>query len=210
MSWKLAKSLETLRKQINEKYPNRSKVSDGTIGDTAHSSRTSDHNPNSRGDVCAFDLTHDPKNGVDCNKIAAALITGRDKRIKYLIWNRQICSSVTAPWRWRTYTGSNPHTKHLHISVGNDYNNSTEWDLDLDAEKIYPNPEIVEFGDKGFAVSKAQTVLAELGFLDKTDVDGIFGRKTETAVKQFQKINNLTTDGIVGENTWTSLEALKK
>lgn len=31
MAWRLAKSLETLRSQINEKYPNRNKISDGWI-----------------------------------------------------------------------------------------------------------------------------------------------------------------------------------
>ena len=31
--------------------------------------------------------------------------------------------------------------------------------------------------------------------------DGIFGPKTESAVKEFQKKNGLTADGIVGFNT---------
>ena len=45
MTWRLARSLETLRAQINRIAPNRSKVSDGTIGDAKHASRSSDHNP---------------------------------------------------------------------------------------------------------------------------------------------------------------------
>lgn len=35
--------------------------------------------------------------------------------------------------------------------------------------------------------------------------DGIFGRLTEEAVKEFQKSNGLTVDGIVGNNTWRAL-----
>lgn len=35
--------------------------------------------------------------------------------------------------------------------------------------------------------------------------DGIFGPKTESAVKEFQKKNGLTPDGIVGPKTWTKL-----
>ena len=35
--------------------------------------------------------------------------------------------------------------------------------------------------------------------------DGIFGVKTEAAVKEFQKKHNLVVDGIVGEKTWKAL-----
>lgn len=36
-------------------------------------------------------------------------------------------------------------------------------------------------------------------------VDGIFGPKTEDAVKRFQRAYGLTQDGIVGKNTWSYL-----
>jgi hypothetical protein len=121
--WRVAESLETLRKQLNALYPNRSKVSDGGIGDARHQNNpTSEHNPytkdkNGIGVVRARDFTHDPKNGLDCNKLAEALVNSRDERIKYIIWNRRIVSSKVSPWKWRPYNGSNPHNKHLHLSV---------------------------------------------------------------------------------------------
>ncbi|MBW4584469.1 peptidoglycan-binding protein [Aetokthonos hydrillicola Thurmond2011] len=37
-------------------------------------------------------------------------------------------------------------------------------------------------------------------------VDGIFGPKTEAAVKDFQKSHGLVVDGIVGPKTWAALE----
>lgn len=35
--------------------------------------------------------------------------------------------------------------------------------------------------------------------------DGIYGTKTDAAVRAFQKANNLTADGILGKNTWAAL-----
>jgi hypothetical protein len=135
MSWRVAKSLTQLFAQINAKWPARSVVSDGSIGDAAHSSRTSDHNPNEAGVVCARDFTHDPAHGLDARKLAEALIASRDPRIKYIISNGEICSGIggTKPWVWRPYTGANAHRKHMHISVRSPaglYDDQTPWKLD--------------------------------------------------------------------------------
>ena len=124
MAWRTAQSLVRLRGQINQAAPNRSKASDGTIGDAAHASRNSDHNPWVRdgdiGVVTALDITHDPANDCDAERIVQALVQSRDSRIKYIIWNRHIISSQVQPWVWRDYSGQNPHTKHFHLSVKSD------------------------------------------------------------------------------------------
>src|SRR3990167_9467004 len=126
-SWRVAKSLDKLRKQVNALAPGRSKASDGTIGDLRHAATKSDHNPldhdhnpNTAGVVLALDLTHDPAGGCDAGKIADSLVGSRDDRIAYIIWNKRIISSTVSPWKWRPYNGSNPHTKHVHISVVHD------------------------------------------------------------------------------------------
>ncbi len=85
MSWKLVPALVTLRSQVNTLAPKRSKLSDGAVADVAHSKRKSDHNPEADGTVDAFDLTHDPKGGVDIQKVCDAIIASKDKRVSYLI-----------------------------------------------------------------------------------------------------------------------------
>lgn len=137
-SWRPAKSLLTLRNQVNAKAPNRNKASDGFIGDNAHAGRQSDHNPwvkdGNTGVVTAFDITHDPVHGCDANTIVEAIRTSRDERIKYIIWNRRIANSQPIggkpAWAWRPYDGKNPHTKHAHISVKSDkafYDSASNW-----------------------------------------------------------------------------------
>ena len=136
--WRVAKSLLALRRQVNERAPNRSKASDGTIGDAAHATRNSDHNPwvmeGGTGVVTAMDVTHDPANGCDADQLAEAIRAARDRRVKYLIWNRRIASAApidgAVAWTWRPYGGANPHAHHLHVSVQPDaatYDSELPW-----------------------------------------------------------------------------------
>jgi hypothetical protein len=37
--------------------------------------------------------------------------------VQYVIWNRKIWGSYNASAGWRTYTGADPHTSHVHISL---------------------------------------------------------------------------------------------
>ena len=82
--------------------------------------------------VTARDFTHDPRNGCDAQKVADSIVASRDPRVKYIIWNRQICNSKTQPWTWRRYTGANPHNKHVHISLLPEkakYDSRADWQL---------------------------------------------------------------------------------
>ena len=121
--WIVAQSLDQLRAQLDDLAPRRSRASDGAIGDAAHATRDSDHNPwvvlGRQRYVTARDFTHDPAGGLNAQLLADSLRRGRDPRVKYVIWNRQIMSGAEGrePWAWRRYTGSNPHTAHLHLSV---------------------------------------------------------------------------------------------
>ncbi len=57
---------------------------------------------------------------------------------------------------------------------------------------------------RGDEVKKLQQALNDRGY-DAGSADGIYGTKTETAVKNFQRDNGLTVDGVAGAKT---LEAL--
>ncbi len=215
MAWRLARSLEKLRSQVNAAAPNRDKSSDGTVGDTSHSSRTSDHNPNPSGVVCAIDITHDPKNGLDSYKLAETLRLSGDSRIKYIISNYKIANSGQA---WRKYSGKNPHSHHVHVSVHGNYDDTRDWQIGLSskgileraivavADVIAPPPPkypTLKRGDKGEEVKRLQRLL---DFAPK-HIDGDFGKQTEAAVKAVQRKHALVPDGKCGPYTWRALEA---
>lgn len=139
--WRLAKSLAKLRAQVDAKCPGRSKASDGDIGDAAHAAKGEDSDHNAYivdGDmpvVTAIDITNDSEK-CSARALADALVASRDRRVKYIIFNRQIVSSYPArgvpAWTWRPYGGDNPHDKHLHISVGKEpgaYDEEAPWQV---------------------------------------------------------------------------------
>lgn len=164
MAWRVARSLDVLLGQINARFPQRSKASDGSIGDTAHASRSSDHNPwFGPGIVTARDYTHDPANGVDINRLSDELAASRDPRIKYVIANRLILDSRPGnnPWRWMPYYGSNPHTKHLHLSVMDNAScdDTRPWNLPMLGGVPAPTPEDDMQADERAALFAIQTEL---------------------------------------------------
>lgn len=61
-------------------------------------------------------------------------------------------------------------------------------------------------GDRGDDVAELQRLLTERGF-GCGAADGVFGAKTDAAVRAFQKANNLKIDGIAGANTMAKLRA---
>ena len=61
----------------------------------------------------------------------------------------------------------------------------------------------VSYGSKGSDVTELQKLLNQNGY--SLDADGIYGTKTQAAVKDYQQKNNLSVDGIVGSQTWGAL-----
>jgi hypothetical protein len=143
MSWRLAKCLETLRSEVNAAHPERSKLSDGTISDESHKTQSSETKEcPCHGVVCAIDLTNDPKGGFDSHAFAEWLrerVRADETRVMYVISHAKIFSGQGQghpAGKWRPYKGSNPHKRHVHISVrhGADfYDDETPWHWPPDA-----------------------------------------------------------------------------
>ena len=123
MNWKLCAAAAQLREQFDDSYPQRSRKSDGTVGDLRHKSRgsASDHNPDANGIVRAIDITRDLFEDGQPDEMPYVADQLRlcakrgDKRIKYIIFNHKICSAKSL-WRWVSYRGVNPHVRHCHVS----------------------------------------------------------------------------------------------
>ena len=64
--------------------------------------------------------------------------------------------------------------------------------------------ETLRYGMRGDAVQSLQKALIREGHLDG-EADGIFGRRTEKAVRRFQKEHGLKADGLAGEKTQAAL-----
>lgn len=211
MAWRLAEGLVKLREQVNAKYPQRSRESDGSVGDTSHSARKSDHNPDSRGVVHAIDITHDPRNGFDSYRFADHLLATQDPRISYIISNGRIGSgpSGPSPGVWRKYTGANKHDHHVHISIiASRADDSRVWNIGDNEVKPQPAaPAVKPVLRKGACNADVMNLkaLLKLKGIAVSQRDDIFDNETYLGVQLFQVRNGLVDDGVVGPQTWKAL-----
>ncbi len=63
---------------------------------------------------------------------------------------------------------------------------------------------LLKRGSKGPQVELLQSILNRLGY-NSGNIDGIFGIRTENAVRRFQNAVGISVDGVVGDNTWAAL-----
>jgi hypothetical protein len=131
------------------------------------------------------------------------------------------------------YMPDGTHKNHLHVSntnanIDNDekptsgknekpISDKKEYNVvkaDLMIKDIIENgdnSELLARGSKGEGVKELQQLLIDKGYsLPKSGVDGIYGRETAKAVKEFQKDSKIKVDGIVGIETSKSLFGLKE
>lgn len=120
--WRLCAGGKQLLAEVDFLYPKRDHASDGTIGDTLHSARLSQHNPDSAGVVYAVDIDEDlygvkKQDPVEANLMVKRLIEigKHDARLWYIIFEGYIYNRES-DWVKRPYRGPNKHMHHVHVS----------------------------------------------------------------------------------------------
>lgn len=202
MSYYLVPALVKFRDELNARYPKRDKRSDGWIGDPSHAARPSSHNPDySRGGaVRAIDIDvddNDPNRNIRLEVINAAK---GDPRVWYIISNGIIWSR-THGWKALRYTGDNPHTGHVHVSVVEDpakWRDTSRW---LDPEKsVWKwNPRVTS--DLALVQQQFQ-IAAGVRKGARKRYHGVAAIQNALNVKAGA---NLDVDGIVGPDTLTEM-----
>jgi hypothetical protein len=188
-NWILVPCLVTLRDEFNRLAPDRDKKSDGSVGDTSHAAKPSDHNPDETGntptedsdrrnEVHAIDVDDQlRKSGWTMDRCLDIIIDrhrdGRDDRLQNVIYNRRIWSRS---WGWtaRPYTGTNAHTEHAHFSAR--YTTAQESDtspwglLEEDVTKTEFNAWMTEWARS--AVGREALAVAVLAWDPGVDANG--------------------------------------
>jgi hypothetical protein len=201
--WDLTKGLTNLRSQVDRRWPNRDKTSDGAISDAAHRSESStghspddtagsnpawDGDPDSTPEVRAWDMDSDLREP----GTTAQMVVDHVRRlpnvagvIRYIIYNRKIYHSrdgfAPAP-----YSGTSAHTEHIHFegawSQTGDNNTTFDYHLEQigdDVSKADVTAALEEFFARG-KQSDGKSVTSRIGqdALDQGVPDGLTGAKT--------------------------------
>jgi hypothetical protein len=192
-AWQTVPSLTQLLIQVDTAYP-VSHPADGTAAGQGHylNSPKSDHTPDANGDVRAGDIGEVIED--DAFTVAEAVRLSRDPRIKYVIHEERMYSSYNhpngLPYTWRSYSGPNPHSSHVHVSVYRiNQTDDTPWDIGTQTSITLGEDDMfIKKGDKGPWVEYWQRILKTLDPTFNpagTDGYGKFGDETARVLAKF-------------------------
>ncbi len=91
------------------------------------------------------------------------------------------------------------------LAGGIDWSTVRQGALDEGAPASWP---VIQPGERGTAVAILQERLVRVGLMTTAEVatgPGLYGPRTQGAVREYQRSRGLTPDGIVGLQTWTAL-----
>lgn len=224
----LAHNLDVRRQKIWACWGNGVVV--GWIGDAAHQQECSDHNRDSTGVVHAIDPM---VTGARAKAVVEACLA-HPGDLQYVIHNRVIWSASVG-WKPRVYTGSNPHTDHVHISGkhGSSHESSQTCDgYDLAAQAstpvfdLCPPPKppkpptpkppvpkpVHAPGTRALKNANPDMTGADVVFVQQFigpakcgRPDGSYGAQTAAGVRWYQGMRGIHVDGICGPATWAQM-----
>lgn len=241
----VAPSLLALDREITTVAPKRT-LPTWYRGDKAHQNRASGHNPDdtpgSKAEYTDSDNKPEIRAGdyrlpLNAQFTAEQLVqylvkecrAGRITWIAYIIFNRRIWH-MRDGFQTRTYTGSNGHTEHFHVSCKSDTaseNNTKpvglkQWLANL-LKPVAPKPPAkpsaslptYKNGSRQNSASKnnvgtdVATLQRFIGSARAGAADGRFGPKTTAGVKWYQEeilgFKGKNVDGIAGPKTWAPI-----
>lgn len=183
MAWTVVRNLEELREQLDARFPLRDKTSDGGIGDTSHSARSSSHNPDKTGnpehrdgdskdEVRARDFDADLRDptGITAERVVQKIVekarAGQLPHLRYVIFNKRIWTKSNG-FKTQVYTGKNTHQLHFHVNSdftqAADEATGVDWGIgDLGSSPnapVQPTHPMLQRGDKGDWVRRVQMFL---------------------------------------------------
>ena len=223
---KLAHNLDVRRQKVWACWGKGVQV--GWIADAAHQGRCSDHNKDGVGVVHAID----PMVTGESAKTIVTQGLAHHEDLEYMIHNRVIWSASSG-WKPRKYTGTNPHTDHVHLSGkhgGSHENGATCTGYDLRAEAATPVFDICPkpkppapkppvkppathapgtriLSNKNPDMSGPDVVFVQefIGPRHAGKADGKYGSKTAAGVRWYQAMRGIHVDGIVTPATWKQM-----
>lgn len=214
MTWWLSHAAKQLRDQLDADYPDRDRTHDGTIGDQAHATRRSAHNPATPENVprlCEGPVSDPPGavRGFDFAPPTADFFerllgcARTDGRFSYLIHRARIYSAPT--FSGEPYRGSNQHRLHIHAS----FLASGDHDGRAFALPILATLDPTREAQSLLALLFQRLVSDGYAFpgLDAGAVDGVLGPRTKTALRTYQSLRQLAVTGQPDAYTLDALRA---
>jgi hypothetical protein len=176
------------------------------------------------GDFLAW-LTKDGRNGTPG-------VNARRLGVMYVIYNRKWWSMWAADEGWQPYSGYDPHTSHIHISLSwngarahTSFWTGHTWPLDYGTCQVFTGqpavtpPRHPRTTPCEPAVTAPRTSARPLLWMGSTGatvseaqrrlgatVDGVFGATTRSAVLRYQRRRELPRTGAVDGPTWAALD----
>lgn len=226
-----AKNMQALTEAIQICYPG---VVIYGIGDEKHKQEVSGHNeddtPGVKAELSdsdnvkehrAIDVMHGSAfTDAQATALVARIVADSDslKRLYYIIHDHKIWSRSNG-WNVEPYSGSDPHTNHVHFSGwAADDENYSGWAAVYTTSStppVTPSGTVVKKGDTGETVRQIQRFFLSVfpAYRNSVNVsrgtpmvvDGVFGNQTVAWVEEFQRRSGLIDDGIVGPATFAKM-----